>query len=90
MIGNKKQIAENTHFKRTTTNETTLIHINQSACYRNLRIYNFSPPALFIGLRALIYYYYILNIGTLDYRIEVLSFSFRSWMLASHGNHAQK
>ena len=38
--------------KRTTTNETTLIHINQSVCNRNLPILNFPANVLFINHRV--------------------------------------
>ena len=48
----KKQIAEKHTHKRTTTNETTLIHINQSVCNRNLHILNFPANVLFINHRV--------------------------------------
>ncbi|WP_205068146.1 hypothetical protein, partial [Bacteroides uniformis] len=48
----KSRLRKTHTHKRTTTNETTLIHINQSVCNRNLPILNFPANVLFINHRV--------------------------------------
>ena len=48
----KSRLRKTHTHKRTTTNETTLIHINQSVCNRNLHILNFPANVLFINHRV--------------------------------------